>query len=308
MTASSALNPAAQPLVSVLLPVHNGGVFLQEAVTSILEQTWNDFEIVAVENGSTDGSLDILQQFAEVDGRVRVIEAGPVGLVAALNLGVGAATGRYLARMDADDVAEPQRLETQVAYLRGNPSVGVVGTAHDYIDAVGTTVGFRRFVTSPGAVAASLYFGNPLAHPTVMIDRDRTGTIEFPTEFPDAEDLALWRTLSLAGVGLGNVADVLLHYRVHADSVTAKDDALVGHSDVDALVASSRWPRERSRWAISRTYNRRARAVSWPAFLGGIMALNLLNLRVSEVPRRALLLRSLLALAAGVPRPCTPRR
>ena len=98
------------PLVSVLMPVHNGGDFLDAAIDSILGQTETDLEVVAVENGSTDGSSAVLRRHATRDARVRVIEAGPVGLVAALNLGLAAATGRYLARMDAVYLASPDRL------------------------------------------------------------------------------------------------------------------------------------------------------------------------------------------------------
>ena len=119
------------PLVSVLMPVHNGGVFLDAAIESILSQTETDLEVVAVENGSTDGSLAVLRRHATRDTRVRVIEAGQVGLVAALNLGLAAATGRYLARMDADDLAEPDRLAVQLAHLRAHPEIGVLGTAYD---------------------------------------------------------------------------------------------------------------------------------------------------------------------------------
>lgn len=291
---------AGTPLVSVLMPVHNGGRFLEAALLSMLDQTFEDFELIAVENGSVDNSLEVLRRHATLDPRVRVIEAGPVGLVAALNLALDAARGRYLARMDADDLSEHDRLAAQVAYLREHPHVGVLGTAHDYIDASGDTVGSRRCLTAPALVAASLYFGNPLAHPTVMIDRDLTGDLAYPAAFPDAEDLALWRTLSLAGVPLANLGRVLVHYRVHTDSVTARDDAQVGRSDVDAMVASGRWSQHRARWAISRTYNRRARGVSWPAFLAGCAALNLYNLARPEVSRRALLRRTALAVGAGL--------
>ncbi|MEZ5381287.1 MAG: glycosyltransferase [Microthrixaceae bacterium] len=290
---------APAPLVSVLLPVHNGGPFLSQALESVLGQTLNDLEVIAVENGSTDGSLEILRASADQDPRVSVVEAGPVGLVAALNLAVETARGRFLARMDADDVAEPGRLAAQVEFLSAHPGVGVVGTAHDYIDAAGVVVGARRFVTDPPLVEASFYFGNPLAHSTVMIDRERTGRVQYPSDAPDAEDLALWLGLARAGVIVANVPDVLMHYRVHADSVTAQPGAAVGTSDVDAVVRAARWATPRSRWAISRTYNARSRGVGLVSFLAGVLALNCLNLLRPEVGRWALLRRSALALGAA---------
>ena len=291
------------PLVSVLLPVHNGGRFLAEALDSVLGQTLADLEVIAVENGSTDDSLALLLQRASADERVRVIEAGPIGLVAALNLAIDAADGRYLARMDADDVADPRRLERQVEHLRANPHIAVLGTAHDYVDASGVGVGSRRFVTAPDLVASSFYFGNPLAHPTVTIDRHRAGKLAYPADWPDAEDLALWLTLSRSGHQLANLGEVLVHYRVHDDSVTAQPDAAVGSSDVDAVVAASRWPPGRCRWAVTRTFNSRGRGVSTGSFLLGVVVLNHLNLVHREVKVWALLRRSALAIAAGLPRP-----
>ena len=143
-----------------------------------------------------------------------------------------------------------------------------------------------------------MYFGNPLAHPTVTIDRRRTGELQYTSGFPDAEDLALWRTLSRRGVALANLDRVLLHYRVHAASATAQDSAQVGSSYVDAIVVSSRWRADRARWAISRTFNARARGVTLWAFLAGVTALNLLNLRRPEVSRASLARRSALGIAA----------
>lgn len=238
--AHPATGPA--PLISVLLPVHNGGAFLAEALDSVLSQTLGDLEVIAVENGSTDGSLSVLRDRATHDDRLRVIDAGPVGLVAALNLAIGTARGRYLARMDADDIADPRRFDHQVHYLRTHRDIAVIGTAHDYIDSSGVTVGSRRFATGPDLVAASFYFGNPIAHPTVMIDRRRTGELTYPSEWPDAEDLALWLAISRSGAKVDNLGELLMHYRVHQDSVTAQPDAAVGSSDIDAVVAASRWP------------------------------------------------------------------
>lgn len=299
--AHPATGPA--PLISVLLPVHNGGAFLAEALDSVLSQTLGDLEVIAVENGSTDGSLRVLRDRAALDERLRVIDAGPVGLVAALNLAIGTARGRYLARMDADDIADPRRFDHQVHYLRTHRDIAVIGTAHDYIDSSGVTVGSRRFATGPDLVAASFYFGNPIAHPTVMIDRRRTGELTYPSEWPDAEDLALWLAISRSGAKVDNLGELLMHYRVHQDSVTAQPDAAVGSSDIDAVVAASRWPPRPCRWAVTRTFNVKGRRISIGSFLLGVIALNALNLVHREVKVWALLSRSTLAIAAGLPRP-----
>ncbi len=125
------------PVISVILPVYNGEAYLALAVDSILVQTFRDFELIAVHGGSTDRSPEILRDFADRDMRVRVVRQDGKGLVGALNQGIALARGELLARMDADDIAHPDRFATQVAFLRGNPDIAVVGSAMTLIDEAG---------------------------------------------------------------------------------------------------------------------------------------------------------------------------
>src|SRR5262249_18828515 len=157
---------------SVILPVYNSETYLAAAVESILAQTFRDFELIAVEGGSTDRSLAILDQFAATDPRVAVIRHGTASLVRQLNRGLAAARGEYFARMDADDVSRPDRLQRQVDFLRRNPSIAVVGAAVTLIDERGSAVREIDYPQSPTEVAAFLDIGSPLAHPAVMMRRD----------------------------------------------------------------------------------------------------------------------------------------
>jgi len=123
------------PLVSVLLPVWNGERFLRASIDSIASQTFRAFELIVISDGSTDGSLEIAREAAGLDSRIVVLPLPHDGLPAALNAGIAAARGAYLARMDADDLAVPARLERQVAYLDAHPHCVVVGSAVDVVDA-----------------------------------------------------------------------------------------------------------------------------------------------------------------------------
>ena len=119
---------ADRPSVSVLMPIHNGEPTLTEAVESVLAQTFGDFELIAVDDGSTDSSLAKLQSFARGDPRVRILSRPNTGIAGALNDSIQQARGEFLVRMDADDIALPQRFEKQVAYFRAHPDCVLVGS------------------------------------------------------------------------------------------------------------------------------------------------------------------------------------
>src|ERR1700716_545696 len=122
------------------MPVFNGGSYLAAAVESVLKQSFGDFELLAIDDGSTDQSVSVLSGFARSDGRIRLITQANAGIVASLNRALGLARGEYVARMDADDVALPSRLAMQVAFLDGHPDVAVVGSAIRLIDADGNAI------------------------------------------------------------------------------------------------------------------------------------------------------------------------
>jgi glycosyltransferase involved in cell wall biosynthesis len=159
------------PRVSVVLPVRNEERHVTAAVESILQQSFDDFELIIVDDGSTDRTSEIVEALAADDRRVRIIRLPGRGLVEALNAGVAAATGVYVARMDADDVALRDRLARQVDELDRRPELGVLGTRVRYIDGEGNAIGEWNVPVGPQLVRWTLAFETPIAHPTVMMRR-----------------------------------------------------------------------------------------------------------------------------------------
>src|SRR5215213_8085491 len=122
------------PPLSVVMPVYNGKAYVGQAIESILTQTFTDFEFMIVDDGSTDGSNEIIEAYAQRDGRIRVLSQCNQGTSVALNTGIALARGELIAHMGADDIALPQRFERQLHYLRQNPQIGVLGCSYLSID------------------------------------------------------------------------------------------------------------------------------------------------------------------------------
>jgi len=210
------------PRVSVILPVRDGEAHLEQAVRSILDQTFVDLEVVVVDDGSVDGTAQLLGRLAAEDSRVNVHRLEPSGLVAALNAGIGRARGAYVARMDADDISLPLRVERQVAELDARPDLGVLGTQVRYIDAAGRPIGVWNLPVGQELVRWTLFFGTPLAHPSVMMRRELCLRHPYANDAVHAEDYHLWVRLA-AETELDNVPEILFERRVHGDSVSDRN-------------------------------------------------------------------------------------
>lgn len=208
------------PAISVVMPVYNGARFLDEAVSSILGQTCGDLELIVSDDGSTDRSLEIARGYASEDQRVVVLEPGHGGIAAAMNRGLTAARGAYLAPMDQDDVAMPDRLERLVAFLERRPEVTLVGGGMQLIDADGRMLGERRRATSSESVAEAMLTSCAVIHPTSMM---RTAAVQavggYRRAMPFAQDYDLWLRLMEHG-HIDNIAEILLLKRIHKGSVT----------------------------------------------------------------------------------------
>ncbi len=214
------------PAISVLLPVYNGQRYLRDAVDSVLAQTRADFELIAVDDGSSDATPAILREYAAADARVRVVSRPNRGLVHTLNEALALATAPYLARMDADDVCRPDRFAKQAAFLDARGDCVLVGSRVLVVDPAGLPIRTMCDERDHAAIdAAHLNCGWPLVHPAVMMRADavrRVGGYRDP--YNTLEDLDLF--LRLAEVGcLANLPDVLLHYRMHFASVTHSKEA-----------------------------------------------------------------------------------
>jgi hypothetical protein len=210
----------AAPAVSVVMPVFNGAAYLSEAVSSILGQTFRDFELLAVEGNSTDASPAILADIAAQDARVQVVHQKGRGLIAALNQGVAAARGEFIARMDADDVALPERLTRQVQFLRDHPKVAAVGTAMQAVGPDGRALWLMKYPTDPTGIKRALTTTSCLGHPSVTARRAALEAVGgYRPAFRDAEDYDLWLRLA-DRFELANLPDALMLYRCHPGQST----------------------------------------------------------------------------------------
>ena len=212
---------AIPPLVSVVMAVYNGEKHLKEAVDSILNQTFRDFEFIIIDDGSTDSTPAILMHHQEMDDRIHVYHQENRGLIASLNRGCELAQGRYIARMDADDVSLPERLERQVQFLNMHPDIGMLGTWMKVMDSDGVVRRTVRLPTTPALIEWSLLFGSCMAHATVMMRRDIIGRLNFYSSVAiHAEDYELWSRASLV-THLATIPETLYLYRVWEGGVTS---------------------------------------------------------------------------------------
>lgn len=210
------------PLVSVVLPIYNAEKYLNEALQSILEQTFKAFELILIDDGSQDSSLQILKSC--VDSRIRIIQNPQNrGLIETLNLAFKEARGKYIARMDADDVSMLDRLQVQFEFLEAHPEIAVLGSSAITIDSEGQPHGTLKAPTNPLEQALGVFLGEIPIHPSVMIRREALALDErvFDPQFKHAEDFELWLRLLKKGQ-ISNIAKPLLKYRIHDQSVSQK--------------------------------------------------------------------------------------
>jgi len=208
------------PKVSVILSTHNDDKYIGQAVDSILNQTYTDFELILINDGSTDDTAQILDNYA--DKRiVRIDHDTPQTLPVSLNEGIARSSGKYIARMDGDDISHPTRLAKQVAFLDVNPNTDILGTHVHYLHQPFSRLYTRMFPTNHSMIVWLMFMDHPLIHPTIMmrarIQEHRTPL--YNTTYRIGQDFELWNFL-LDKVGFANLPDALLTYRVHNRSIT----------------------------------------------------------------------------------------
>jgi glycosyltransferase involved in cell wall biosynthesis len=213
--------------ISVVTAVYNGALYLKECIDSILVQTFREFEFIIINDGSTDSTEEIIKQYE--DSRIVYIK-NEVNkkLVKSLNIGLSVGRGKYIARMDADDIAYPNRLQVQFDYLEAHPEIGICGTS---VDAFFEDTGKRQrvdFASDDTSIRAFTFFQSPFCHPTVMIRKEVLDAhhLNYPGEYYRAEDYALWLELLKHTQG-ANIPSMLLHYRKHESSETALADTQI---------------------------------------------------------------------------------
>ena len=213
---------ACAPLISVCLPVHNAQRYVAQAIESILNQTLKDFEFLILDDGSSDGSLDIIHRYAERDERIRVTSRANRGLVTSLNELIDQARGQFLARMDADDIALPERFCSQADYLLANPDHVLVGSRVRVIDSDGDPLCDWCTLEDQEALDACFLQcerNTPISHPALMMRRDAVLAVGKYRPFDAIEDIDLFLRLSEYG-RVSNLPQILLKYRIHASNIS----------------------------------------------------------------------------------------
>jgi hypothetical protein len=210
------------PRITIILPVFNAAPYLDEAIQSLLIQTCKDFEIIAINDGSTDTSSQLLHHFAQSDPRIRLFERENRGLIPTLNDAISLATTEYIARMDADDLSLPTRLEKQLTHLDAHPEIAVLGTFMQSFPPPAPQQ-LWQFPTDPAAIACAMIFRSPLAHPTIMMRRSlfSEGGFSYDPAAKHIEDFALWLKISERHQ-LANLPEPLLRYRTHPNQISAQ--------------------------------------------------------------------------------------
>lgn len=216
------------PEVSIIMSVYNGARYLTASIESILRQTFADFEFIIINDGSQDATATIIEKYACQDSRIKAVHQANSGLTLSLNTAVGLCSGRYIARMDADDISYPDRMRQQVRVLSGNRWVGVCHGLVDLIDADGKQIPLRRkvgFRYTPNQTDWALIWRNCVQHPTVMVRADLLHA-RMPCYDPEAigcEDYKLWCRLKNVTRFI-TIRDPLLKYRKHKESMTSNYD------------------------------------------------------------------------------------
>ena len=220
------MNP---PLVSVIMSVYNGEKYLVQAIDSILNQTYQNFEFIIIEDCSTDNSLDILEEYAKKDSRIKIIKKekniGIKGFIKNLNLGISIAKGKYIARMDADDISLPERFQKQVDFLENNPEITLLGAQLNLINEQNKITGEAIGALQHRDIVKKITSQIQLFHPVIMFRKDQN--IQYREKFIYCEDYDLYLNLITQGKKLANINEKLLHYRILESSISRKGDNFV---------------------------------------------------------------------------------
>lgn len=220
--------------ISVLLPVYNADQFLAETLDSLLRQTNKNFEVIAVNDGSKDSSLSILQEYAARDDRIIVVDQKNQGLVKTLNLAASKANGEYLARIDADDIALPRRFELQLKAMEENPTRVLIAGGFDVMNEDGEILYHDAVPTENSDILHAMYSRNPLAHGSVLIRRSAFEEVGgYSEDCGPTEDYELWTRLSKIGE-IHAVPETIFRWRVNPNGITStKSDVMERHMKVN---------------------------------------------------------------------------
>jgi len=218
-----------KPAVSVIMPCYNVAKTIDEAVQSLLQQTLQEIEILAINDGSTDTTIECLQGWSKKDQRLQILQRPHKGIIPALNAGLAHCRAPLVARMDGDDIAHPDRLEKQVSFLASNPDIAVVSCLVEGYPPQDIGKGFKIYLNwlngliTPDAISREIYIESPLAHPSVVIQKSWIDRVGMYQDHGWPEDYDLWLRLHLAGAKFAKVPEILLSWREHSQRLTRTD-------------------------------------------------------------------------------------
>lgn len=216
------------PLISVIMSVYNAEKYVSEAVESILSQTFSDFEFIIIEDCSTDSSLEIVEVYAKKDARIKLIKKqknnGSKGFILNLNMGLEMAQGKYIARMDADDISLPNRFQLQVNLLEENPKIFIVGSSIELIDEYNKIIKIKHALKSDNEIKNEMYNNISLYHPVIMF---RNTDIRYRDKMLGCEDYDLYFRLILENKMMANITEVLLKYRILPSSISRSKNLFI---------------------------------------------------------------------------------
>lgn len=217
------------PEVSVVMPVYKGDDHLSAAVDSILNQTFSDFEFIIICDDPTDKTRDILDKYKQEDSRMKIYYQKRQGLVNSLNRGFSLAQGEYIARMDADDISLPSRLEKQVKFMTENPEIGICGT---WIQRIGEPPSYVwKVPCGHESIKSRMLFEPVIAHPSIIIKKEtflKKG-LAYMQDETYAEDYGLW-VRAAKEFKLANIPEILMHYRIHKSTSNRSQQRIVANN------------------------------------------------------------------------------
>lgn len=218
------------PMISVIMPVYNSEKYLKESIESILNQTYKNLEFIIIDDGSTDNSLKIIQEYKLVDNRIKVITRENKGLIFSLNEGIALANGQYIARMDSDDISLSRRLEKQIRFLDERKDIDIVAT---HISAFGDASleikeqierRYNLFINESN-MEIKIFDDIPICHPSVMMRKSVLEQLQgYSNKYPCAEDYDLWMRALKQDFKLTTISEKLTKYRLHDNSKSFKDN------------------------------------------------------------------------------------
>ncbi|MDH5654283.1 MAG: glycosyltransferase [Spirochaetia bacterium] len=218
------------PEISVILPVHNAGNYLEEAVKSILNQSFRNLELILIDDHSKDGAVERLSAVWKEDRRLRILSSPSRGIVQALNFGAAAAEGNFIARMDADDISHVDRFKIQMEYFKNNPEIGIVSARVEiFRDDCHPDKGFQIYedwlnrLCTPEDIQKEIFIESPLPHPTVILRRSVWDSLGGYRDVSWPEDYDLWLRAYLNGILMGKPDEILLKWRDHTGRLTRTD-------------------------------------------------------------------------------------